>query len=81
MHVWPLQEAKAKLSEVLKQCDQEPQIISLRGQERVIMMTMESYARIIQDKGTLVSFLAKSPLLGLDLELSRDASSNRNIEL
>ncbi len=34
MHIWQLQEAKARLSEMLRTCEEEgPQMLSVRGEE------------------------------------------------
>lgn len=81
MHIWPLQEAKAKLSEVVKLCGQEPQIISLRGKEEVIMLSMSDYERMIQSKGDFVTFMRNSPFVGLDIDFTRDKSVGREIDL
>lgn len=81
MSVWSLQDAKAKLSEVVKLCENEPQVISLRGTEKVIMMTIEEYENLLREKGNLVSFLSESPLKGIEIELDRDSSASRDVEI
>ncbi len=74
MHVWPLQEEKAHLSNVVKLCVESPQVISLRGVEKVIMLTMEDYEKLLEKKGSFISFMQNSPLKGMDLDFERDPS-------
>lgn len=81
MHVWQLQEAKAKLSYVVKQCEIEPQIISLHGKEKVIMISIEDYEEMVHHKENLVTFMQNSPLMGVELDFSRDKSPDREVDL
>lgn len=81
MSTWPLQQAKARLSELVQECAIEPQLISLRGKERVIVMSIEDYEKIIRQKGDLVTFMQNSPLMGLEeLDFERDKSLSREVK-
>ena len=42
MKVWQLQEAKAKLSELVKLTKKEPQVVSVRGKDEVILLSFLS---------------------------------------
>ncbi|MBN4055237.1 type II toxin-antitoxin system Phd/YefM family antitoxin [bacterium AH-315-K03] len=82
MRQWQLQDAKAKFSEVVKLANQEgPQEITMRGQPTAILLSLEDFEKIKGEKPSLVSFLRSSPLVGVDLDLTRDASPAREIEL
>ena len=83
MKIWQLQKAKAHFSDVVRQAEFEPQFISLRGEETAVMLNVKEY-RKLSNKGPkqdLVSFLRSSPLFGLGIELERDKSPSRDIEL
>ena len=48
MKVWQLQEAKAKLSELVKLTKKEPQVVSVRGKDEVILLSIKEYNRIVE---------------------------------
>jgi antitoxin Phd len=79
MHrVWQLQEAKNKLSEVVEEAlAHGPQVISKRGQETAIVLSYADYRKLLLSQQKLSDFFRESPLVGLDLDLERDASPNR----
>ena len=43
---WPVQDAKARFSEVLREAEKEPQIITRRGEETAVLMSAEQYRRL-----------------------------------
>lgn len=82
MKQWQMQEAKAKLSEVIQQAVREgPQGISIRGKSTVIVLSAKEYTSLTTPKSSLIDFLQNSPLFGIDLDIERDKSSTRKIEL
>jgi len=79
---WQLQEAKNRLSEVVdKAISQGPQIVSRRGKEAVIILSIEDYRKMNKPKKDLVEFFRKSPLYGLDLDINRSSDLPRKIKL
>ena len=79
---WQLQEAKNRLSEVVdKAISQGPQIVSRRGKEAVIILSIEDYRKMNRPKKGLVEFFRKSPLYGLDLDINRSSDLPRKIKL
>jgi prevent-host-death family protein len=66
--VWQLQEAKAMLSEVVKLSGREPQFITIRGEERAVILSIEDYRKTLP-KQTLYELIQSSPLRDLELEL------------
>ena len=83
MNKWQLQDAKNRLSEVVRKAsDEGPQIITLRGAAVVVVVAADEYARITRKpKGTLVDFLRKSPLGTVALDLQRSGDTGRRVEL
>ena len=79
--VWQLQKAKAHFSDVVQQCQFEPQFISLRGEETAVLVNVEEYKKLAKPKESFVSFMRNSPLYGLDIEFERDKSLDREIDL
>ena len=66
---WQLQEAKAMLSEVIKASAFKPQIISVRGKETAVILSIEEYQKLVRPRQTFFEFIQSSPLRGLNLEL------------
>jgi prevent-host-death family protein len=68
---WQLQEAKAMFSEVVKAAAVKPQIITVRGKETAVILSMEEYKKLAQPRQTLYEFIQDSPLCELKLDLPR----------
>jgi antitoxin Phd len=83
MKKWQLQEAKNRLSEVVRKATEEgPQIITLRGDDAVLVIGIEEYRKLAgRSKGDLVEFFRKSPLAKVKLDLSRSRDTGRNVDL
>lgn len=82
MRKWQLQDAKARLSEVVKRASSEgPQEITLRGEPEAVLMSREDYDRAVGEKPSLVRFMQNSPLKDAELELERDRSLTRAVDL
>jgi len=73
MSRWQLQEAKARLSEVVKRATKEgPQKITVYGKQAAVVISNEEYERLKHPKDSFVQFMRRSPLYGLELDLSRE---------
>lgn len=82
MRKWPLQDAKAKFSEVMKRAASEgPQEITLRGEPMAVLISRDAYDKMQGKKPSLAAFLRKSPLVGVKLKVERDKSLSRKVEL
>ena len=66
---WQLQEAKARLSEVIKTAAMEPQVITVHEKETAVILSIEEYKKLSSPKQTLYEFIQNSPLRDLKLEL------------
>ena len=75
MTIWSLQHAKTQLSDLIKKAqNQGPQHISVRGKPVVVIISEREYRSLTGQSISLVDFFRKSPLVGLDLDFSRDKS-------
>lgn len=83
MRQWALQDAKARLSELVRLASEhEPQAITLRGAPAVVVLSREDYERLTRPRESLVAFMRRSPLYGEDaLEFPRDQSLTREMDL
>src|SRR6185436_11941048 len=71
--VWQLQEAKNKLSEVVEEAlHHGPQVISRRGTEVAVVLSVEEYLTLKKSQTNLAQFFLESPLRGSNLNLKRD---------
>ena len=81
-NVWQLQEAKNKFSNLVDKARHEgPQVVTKHGKESVVIIAIEDYQKLNKPTSDLISFFKKSPLSDIDLDLTRDKSSSRDIEL
>jgi prevent-host-death family protein len=80
---WQLQEAKNRLSELVRKAREEgPQVITLRGDDAVVVVAAKQYRRLARrPRGTLVDFFRKSPLAGARLDLTRSRDRGRRVDL
>lgn len=82
MNTWQLQSAKAQLSQLVqKAITAGPQQISVRGEVKVVVLTKEEYDHLTQKKTSFIDFIRQSPLFGLKINLKRDKSLTRDIDL
>lgn len=75
---WQLQEAKNKLSRVVKEAvNSGPQIITKHGVEVAVVLSYDAF-RKQQAAGTKLStFFQESPLVEVEFDLERDRSAPR----
>lgn len=83
MHSWQIQEAKARLSTLVRNAEQEgPQEITHHGRSVAVLLSRDDYDRLTGNRQSLVEFMRRSPLYNQDdLVIERDASLNRELEL
>ena len=79
---WQLQEAKAMFSEVIKAAALKPQIITVRGEETAVILSIVEYKKLVHPRQTLFEFIQSSPLRDLALELpQRQCEEMREVAL
>jgi antitoxin Phd len=82
---WQVQTAKARFSEVFRRARSEgPQRITRQGKDGVVMIAEEQYEQLVgraHQPTSLVKFFRESPLVGVELDLERDRTTERDIDL
>ncbi len=79
---WQLQEAKNRLSELVRKAREEgPQIITVHGEDAAVVVSARQYRKLQRRRGSLVEFFRKSPLVGVELDLTRSRDTGRPVEL
>ncbi len=81
MDHWQLQQAKARMSELVKRAQAAPQGITLHGKPVAVVVSQATFDAMSQAKGSLLDFMQASPLAERagtdDLVLERDRSATR----
>ena len=79
---WQLQDAKNRFSELVRKAREEgPQVITLHGRDAVVVVSAKEYGKLSRPRGNLVDFFRKSPLVGVEFDLTRSRDTGRRIEL
>ena len=81
MQSWQVHEAKARFSALLRAAAVSPQTVTVRGQRTAVVLSADDYDRLNRPRTSLTEFLRASPLAGLDLEIERDRSPPREVDL
>lgn len=82
MQTWQMQEAKARMSEVVKRAQTQPQAITLHGKSVAVLTSRETFDRLSQSQSSLVDFMRRSPLYGADdVEFERNEGLTRTLLL
>jgi prevent-host-death family protein len=77
---WQLQEAKSRLSEVIKQAAVAPQTITLRDVPVAVIISMDKYKQLAKPNKSLIEFLRSAPFPLDELEMpKREAEVMREI--
>lgn len=79
--VWQLQDAKQRLSELVRQALEEgPQVVTKHGKDAVVVMSMEEFERLSAGRPDFKEHLRNAPPLGR-LRITRDRRPTRKISL
>ena len=81
MHKWQLHEAKNKLSNLIDiAIHGKAQCITRRGEEAVVVISVDEYKKLKKQKVSLKDFLTKGPKFN-DLEIERVQGKVKKLEL
>ena len=81
MKRWQLREAKNRFSQVAEDAAAYgPQLVTKRGRDAVVILSVEDYERLTHTEDPLVDFLLKSPLAGSEIVIERKRSPGRTVE-
>jgi len=79
---WNLQDAKNRFSELVREALRAgPQIVTRRGKETAVVLSVEEYRRLARPEVGLIEFLRSSPLVEVELDLERGRDTGREVEL
>lgn len=83
MHTWQIQEAKARLSEIVRDAQREgPQEITHHGHPVAVLLSRTDYDRLSGAHQSLLDFMRASPFYGLDdVVFERNRSLTRDVGL
>jgi antitoxin Phd len=78
---WQVQEAKTRLSEVIKEAHSKgPQIITRHGTERAVVLSMDDFRALTAHKPGLKEYLLGGPKVD-SFEIEPDRDTGREIAL
>lgn len=79
---WQLQSAKNKLSELVSRASTEgPQVITVRGKETAVILSIAEFRKLQAPQGSLVEFFRRSPLSGSGIVVERGHDTGRSVKL
>jgi antitoxin Phd len=79
---WKLQDAKTHFSQVVRDARARgPQRVTVHGNDAVVVLSAEEYARLAAARPSLHELLSSSPLCDLDFEHEGVRSPVRDVEL
>lgn len=79
---WQLQDAKNRFSALVKAAEQEgPQIITVHGREKAVLLSAEEYQRLKRREGSLLEFFQHSPWAETEIDITRSRDTGREVEL
>ena len=81
MAIWQLQEAKARLSELVEQAQVNgPQFITRHGTKRAVLLSPNEYQRLLKKNKTFAEHLLAIPRVSLP-EIKRKTDPERDLNL
>jgi prevent-host-death family protein len=72
---WQLQEAKNKLSEVVRRAQQKPQTITLHGRPSAVVLSFDEYLSLRKPRTSLLDVMRSAPGSFEELNIERDRDS------
>ena len=82
MKSWQLQEAKSRMSELVRSAQDEPQQITLHGRPVAVVVSSERFDALSGRGESLLDFIRRSPLHGADDVLfEREQGLTRDVDL
>lgn len=78
---WQLQQAKNRLSEVIRQSANDAQTITVRGKQAAVVISAERYRQLLGQKESLIEFMQRAPWAKTELDVVRNRDTGRDIQL
>ncbi len=81
MAAWQIQQAKARLSEVIERaCREGPQTITRHGAERAVVLSIDDYRALLAQRPDFKAYLLGGPKVD-DFMIERDRDAGRPVDL
>lgn len=82
MDKWKLQEARARLGEVIRRAaDEGPQEITLHGRPAAVVLSSDEYRKLKKRRESFVDFMRRSPLAGAGIDLGCQQMLTRRVDI
>jgi prevent-host-death family protein len=82
MQSWPVQDAKARFSELLETCLRDgPQIVTKRGAEKAVLVPMEEWQRLQRGSKRTLKELLLAPEARADLDIPERGKLRRRADI
>ena len=79
---WTIADAKARFAELVDRAVADgPQVVTRRGRQTAVVVSVDEWERKTRRRGTLADFLAASPLVGSGLTVERMTDGPRDVDL
>ena len=80
MHIWPVQDAKARFSEFLDTCLEDgPQIVSRRGAEEAVLVPISQWRKLVAANQPTLKDLLLSDTARADLDIPARGKHRRRV--
>lgn len=81
MATWQIQQAKARLTQLIERaCSEGPQTITRHGRERAVVLSIDDYRALQAHRPDFKAYLLGGPKVD-EFEIERDRDTGREIEL
>jgi prevent-host-death family protein len=82
MQSWPVQDAKARFSELLETCLRDgPRIVTKRGAEKAVLVSMDEWQRLQRGSKRTLKELLLPPEARADLEIHERGRLRRRADI
>jgi prevent-host-death family protein len=80
--IWKLQDAKSQFSKLVKDAlTMGPQFVTRRGDETVVVISVNEYEKLISQKPVFKDFLLSCPKMDKNFKIEQQKDYSRKIEL
>jgi len=79
---WQIQDAKNKFSQVIGEAVKNgPQIVTKHGEATAVILSVQDFKKLQQNRSSITEFFQSSPLVGVELEIDRIKDHPRSTDL
>ncbi|MFH1214079.1 MAG: type II toxin-antitoxin system Phd/YefM family antitoxin [Candidatus Neomarinimicrobiota bacterium] len=79
---WQIQDAKNKFSQVIGEAVKNgPQIVTKHGEATAVILSVQDFKKLQQNRSSITEFFQSSPLVGVNLEIERMKDNSRSTDL